>query len=80
MMLNTDMCLAYKSNPTTGGPGGGGPGGGGKTQTPPDQGDAGNNMGDPLLAHEHNCCAWLEVTNLNLNVGDQFCGGILEAG
>ena len=61
-MLSTDLCLAME---------GGGGGGGGRGR--------GNNAASvPLLAQTHNCCAWLEVTNLDVKGGDDFCGGTLN--
>ena len=48
MMLSTDMCLAYNGNRDAVGCRG-------------RECEAFKGLGDPLLAQEHNCCAWVET-------------------
>lgn len=72
MMLSTDLCLAMNGGNGGNGGGGNGANGGG--------GGGGGRGNEPLLAQTHNCCAWLEVNNLDLYGGDEFCGGTLNAG
>jgi hypothetical protein len=69
-MLSTDMCLAYDANP--------------------DANNCGNNCnseknnGSPLLAQDHNCCAWIETSTIfenNIyreNENFEYCGTTYE--
>ena len=45
----------------------------------PNRPDEGNNVTPaPLLAQTHDCCAWMEVENFDIQGGDEFCGGIVN--
>jgi hypothetical protein len=67
MMLNTDMCLAMEGNSALA-----------TAESRADRRDA-MDSGEPLLADQHNCCAWMEIDNLPLEEGDDYCGGTLTA-
>ena len=32
----------------------------------------------PLLAQTHDCCAWMELEEFDIQGGDEFCGGIVN--
>ena len=72
MMLSTDMCLAYEANRNAGG--------GGRRS------NANTDSGVPLLAQDHNCCAWIETDVLFerdvYQRGDnfEFCGVTVDTG
>jgi len=69
MMLNTDMCLAMNGNIVLADM----KGSGARARTTAKEED-----GEPLLADQHNCCAWMKLTNLDLESGDPFCGGTID--